>query len=37
MPVTDLLGPDDAAHLLRRAGFGAPAKEIARFATRTRA
>jgi uncharacterized protein (DUF1800 family) len=37
MPVTDLLGPEDAAHLLRRAGFGASEKEIAAFAQRTRA
>jgi uncharacterized protein (DUF1800 family) len=37
MPETDLLGADGAAHLLRRAGFGALAGEVEAFAGRTRA
>jgi uncharacterized protein (DUF1800 family) len=36
MPATDILGADDAAHLLRRAAFGATAKDLTRFATLTR-
>jgi uncharacterized protein (DUF1800 family) len=37
MAATDILGTADAAHLLRRAGFGATAKDLAGFAKRTRA
>ena len=37
MPATDLLGERDAWHLLRRAGFGAHATEVARFAGLSRA
>jgi hypothetical protein len=36
MAANDILGTADAAHLLRRAGFGATAKDLASFATRTR-
>ncbi len=36
MPATDILGADDAAHLLRRAGFGASAKDLTRFAPLSR-
>lgn len=36
MAATDILGADDAAHLLRRAAFGATAKDLTRFATLTR-
>ncbi|HTO56077.1 MAG TPA: DUF1800 family protein [Myxococcota bacterium] len=37
MAATDILGPADAAHLLRRAGFGATAKDLTQFAPLTRA
>jgi uncharacterized protein (DUF1800 family) len=37
LPATDLLGERDAWHLLRRAGFGAHATEVADFARQTRA
>jgi uncharacterized protein (DUF1800 family) len=37
MAATDILGTTDAAHLLRRAGFGATAKDLAHFAPLTRA
>lgn len=36
MAANDILGTADAAHLLRRAGFGATAKDLASFANRTR-
>lgn len=36
MAATDILGRADAAHLLRRAGFGATSKDLAQFAKRTR-
>src|SRR5262245_3576187 len=36
MAATDILGTADAAHLLRRAGFGGTAKDLAKLATRTR-
>ncbi len=36
MAAETLLGPDDAGHLLRRAGFGALPKEIAKYARYTR-
>jgi len=36
MAAGDILDERDAAHLLRRAGFGAPPREVARFAGRTR-
>jgi uncharacterized protein (DUF1800 family) len=36
MAATDLLGDVGAAHLLRRAGFGAGPSEVAQFASRTR-
>lgn len=36
MPATDLLGPDGAAHLLRRAGFGPQKGEVERFASLSR-
>jgi len=36
MAATDILGSADAAHLLRRAGFGASARELASFADLTR-
>ena len=32
MPATDILGIDDAAHLLRRAGFGARERDVERLA-----
>ncbi len=37
MPATDLLGERDAWHLLRRAGFGAHARDVAEFAVLSRA
>jgi uncharacterized protein (DUF1800 family) len=37
MPAGDILDERDAAHLLRRAGFGASPRELARCAGRTRA
>jgi len=37
MPASDILGERDAAHLLRRAGFGASLRERERFAEMTRA
>jgi uncharacterized protein (DUF1800 family) len=36
MPASDILDERDAAHLLRRAGFGASQRELARFAGRSR-
>ena len=36
MAANDILGTADAAHLLRRAGFGGTAKDLASFAKRTR-
>jgi hypothetical protein len=36
MAATDILGMADAAHLLRRAGFGGTAKELAKLSVRTR-
>lgn len=36
MAATDILGMADAAHLLRRAGFGGTAKELVKLAARTR-